>query len=184
MRRTAWARVAMFAVCFWQLSTSAVIGAVPANETPSSQAAGVGNVDPLDAAAEEGDRIWAQSQTRDSNPPRSAWDEDYWRRSWEWHLFSSQVIFWLVVAVVLFGMFISWLQFKHDLQGRKDGERIDEGGYDVSASLQSVNIKSKTIGAVILVASSAFFIMYLVYVYPMREMEGPSIPAAQGNSAS
>ncbi len=83
---------------------------------------------------------------------------------------STKIIFFIVMFIVLFGIFVSWLQFRHDLSSaslRTEGEGA--AAYDVSASLQSVSVRSKTIGAVVLLASTGFLLMYLIFVYPMHE---------------
>ena len=100
------------------------------------------------------------------------WVNDFSQRSWEWHLLTTKIIFFVVMFIVLFGIFVSWLQFRHDLSSvAAPSEGETNPAYDVSASLQSVSVKSKTIGAVVLLASTGFLLMYLIYVYPMHEAD-------------
>ncbi|MEP3756954.1 hypothetical protein [Hyphomonas sp.] len=109
------------------------------------------------------------------------WKQGYYERSWEWHLWTNKIIFWFVLFVVTFSLLIAGAQFVGDLrrgslpetnskdkQGEENG---DSHQYDIQASFESVSIKSKTIGAVILVFSGVFFFLYLVYVYPMDVIE-------------
>jgi hypothetical protein len=102
------------------------------------------------------------------------WQSDFEIRSWEWHLLSTKIIFFVVLVVVGFGIFVSWLQFKNDINPKKLNGDGGSAEYDVSAGIQSVSIKSKTIGAVILVFSGVFFFLYLSIVYPMNNLVAPS----------
>ena len=118
-----------------------------------------------------------------SAPADAVWADDFNRRSFEWHLISSKIIFVLVLGVVVFGLFVSWLQFRNDAEAalrrleKKEGEGPD---YDASFGLQNISIKSKTIGVIILFVSAGFFLMYLMYVYPMREAESGAPPLVTG----
>lgn len=103
-----------------------------------------------------------------------SWRIEFVKRSFEWHLLSTKIIFFFVIFVVVFGVFISWLQFRHDILPSNDDRK--EGGdaspsYDISASAQSISIKSKTIGALILVFSGVFFFLYISIVYPMNAVD-------------
>ena len=105
--------------------------------------------------------------------PNSEWQADFVKRSWEWHLLSTKIIFGVVIAIVAFGMFIAWLQFTREekLYGRRKragNEEEQEGTYDISASMRGFSVKSKTIGAIVLVFSASFFLMYLLEVYPIK----------------
>jgi hypothetical protein len=42
------------------------------------------------------------------------WTEQFIQRSYEWHLFSTRLIFFLVIAIVIFGLYITYLQFNRD----------------------------------------------------------------------
>lgn len=46
------------------------------------------------------------------------WQRDYERRGWEWHLFSTQLLFCIVMGIVAFGLWITYLQFKRDYTGQ------------------------------------------------------------------
>ena len=84
---------------------------------------------------------------------------------------SAVGIFVVVILVVAFGLTVSWLQFRNDLvaKPKENGDAVDNN-YDINASLQSVSVKSKTIGAVVLIFSGIFFFLYLSIVYPMTSL--------------
>ena len=144
----------------------------------------------LSRAAAGADKQFADQQPAVSEAPSAeqeaayrAWKGEFERRSWEWHLLSTKIIFFVVLIVVGFGLVVSWLQFRSDIRPKMSstsaGTTEDAGGaaatYDVSASLQSVSVKSKTIGAVVLIFSGVFFFLYLSIVYPMTSVaEGSS----------
>lgn len=149
---------------------SAAAVAAPADTAAAPVDATAEAENPFAALAEEARVKTAGERVSAPPSPRDAWLQDFERRSWEWHLFSTKLIFFLVVGIVAFGMFIAWLQFRHDTDLQRDRSKGDDADYDMSASLQSVSIKSKTIGAVILLASAGFFLMYLIHVYPMEPL--------------
>jgi hypothetical protein len=105
------------------------------------------------------------------------WQNDFVRRSWEWHLTSTKIIFFIVLLVVSFGLVVSWMQFRIDVRApakEADPKADEQPAYDFSASAQQVSIKSKTIGALILVFSGVFFFLYLSIVYPMSVVDNAS----------
>jgi hypothetical protein len=58
------------------------------------------------------------------------WRKDFNKRSWEWHLLSTKIIFTMVVGTVLFGLFLSYLQFTRE-------ERIQGGRKILAEPAQS-----------------------------------------------
>lgn len=90
------------------------------------------------------------------------------RRVFEWQLWSSKVIFGLVVSLVSVGIFFSWLQFRQGL--RPGPERVAPGETTFEATAQGLKVTSPVLGVVILTISLAFFYLYLVYVYPIEEI--------------
>ncbi|HEY6814152.1 MAG TPA: hypothetical protein VI168_01310 [Croceibacterium sp.] len=135
-----------------------------------------------------------------------AWQVQHYKKAWEWHHFTNQVIFWLVVGIVLFGMFTAWLQFRGDMRrsgARKptalavppgevgsnpaapaddDPEDAADDRIRIIASLSQLEVRSKTIGVIILIASIVFFLLYLKYIYPMHvvDREDERIPFFSG----
>ena len=98
------------------------------------------------------------------------WSADFSRRSWEWHLLSTKIIFVSVILIVLFGVWNSWLQFRVDIAPTSI-ENKGEFTNDVTIEISKISVKSKTIGAIILLFAGAFFYLYISVVYPMTTIE-------------
>lgn len=123
------------------------------------------------------------------------WQRDYERRGWEWHLFSTQLLFCIVMGIVAFGLWITYLQFKRDYTGRdhtKKMQAADTESKQTPAAAESADKKSQPhttanssikigpagmemtsqiVGLLVLALSVAFFYFYVNEVYPMREIE-------------
>ncbi|MBA4851426.1 hypothetical protein [Emticicia sp. BO119] len=95
-------------------------------------------------------------------------------------LFSSQIIFWLVVAIVISGLIMSGLQFYNSFKSVKlHKEEMEEESQDyireiekklhsnLEISLKGMRVKNSIIGILILSISLAFFYLYMVYIYAM-----------------
>ena len=46
-------------------------------------------------------------QDRKDQAAHIRWQRDYERRGWEWHLFSTQLLFCIVMGIVAFGLWIT-----------------------------------------------------------------------------
>ena len=90
-----------------------------------------------------------------------------------WQLFSSRIIFGVVIALVALGVYFSWLQFLAGRQVRVEGEG-DPGDAThpstVKLSTSGIEVSSPVLGVIILAISLAFFYLYLVHVYPINEV--------------
>jgi hypothetical protein len=102
------------------------------------------------------------------------------RKVFDWQHTSSIIIFWVVILIVVIGLFFSGMQFYISLKREK--ERIkkpaetsehQESVTEFEASLQGIKVSSSVIGIIILVISLAFFYLYLVHVYPVSEVKQP-----------
>jgi len=100
-----------------------------------------------------------------------------------WQSVSTKVIFWVVIVVVLTGLYLSWMQFKLALKmpltkttqtkkGQSNkanpSDQIEASTIEVTTS--GVKITSSVIGLIILVLSIVFFFLYLKFVYPIIEV--------------
>lgn len=88
------------------------------------------------------------------------------REVFSWQLFSSKIIFWVVLSLVATGMYFAAVQFQRGL-GRKRAPVNPDDVTEIAASLGGVTVKSPVLGVVILVISLAFFYLYLSFVYPI-----------------
>jgi hypothetical protein len=87
------------------------------------------------------------------------------RDVFSWQLFSSRIIFWVVLSLVAAGMYFAAVQFQRGL-GRRRAVSADDAT-EIAASLGGVKVRSPVLGVVILVISLAFFYLYLRFVYPV-----------------
>jgi len=88
------------------------------------------------------------------------------KRVFEWQLFSSKIIFYVVVFLLIVGLFFSGVQFYAAYKNNFKNEKVTE----LSASATGVKISSSILGVIVLIISLLFFYLYLVYVYPITEI--------------
>ncbi|MGQ2978628.1 MAG: hypothetical protein ACT6Q9_02925 [Polaromonas sp.] len=124
-------------------------------------------------------------------------DHDAWKRgfiesSWMWHLWSTGLLFVLVVGIVCFGLYLTYVQFNRDYsawspppQGSKAevaaaGEAADGGAatarlapaiHSVKINAGGLELTSQVVGLLVLAFSLAFFYFYVHRVYPMQTEE-------------
>jgi hypothetical protein len=128
------------------------------------------------------------------------WKEEFSERSYNWHLFSAKLIFFLVIGIVLFGLYVTYLQFNRDysdwshhpgVAGTPATGASSEGPAkdampprpvsSLKLSAGGLELSSQVIGLIVLALSFAFFYLYLKEVHPMVEVHSdvvPSMPAA------
>jgi hypothetical protein len=110
------------------------------------------------------------------------------KMAFTWQLTSSKIIFWMVMGLVVTGVFFSWLQFRLALKSVPYRKEVDTPGeqsadnkptsYDpnstqLEASLQGVKVSSSVLGVILLVISLMFFYLYLTHVYRLEEISEP-----------
>lgn len=126
------------------------------------------------------------------------WQRDYERRGWEWHLLSTQLLFGVVILIVLFGLYITYVQFRRDYSeweqqpaGGRPGTppgpeteappaataegppppRALAGATTLKLTPAGLEVTSQIVGLIVLALSLAFFFLYVKEVYPIREVE-------------
>ncbi len=87
------------------------------------------------------------------------------QRVFRWQLFSSKVIFVMVIFLVAAGMYFSWLQFRSAMKAGPGTGAVSETTFE--ASTTGLKVSSPVLGVIILAISLAFFYLYLVHVYPI-----------------
>lgn len=87
-------------------------------------------------------------------------------RVFSWQLFSSKVIFFSVLFLLIVGVYFSYLQFRKAMKG----DSSEALSTDLEASTTGFKVSSPVLGVIILVISLIFFYLYLVYIYPIREI--------------
>jgi hypothetical protein len=93
------------------------------------------------------------------------------QRVFWWQHTSGRIIFFVVLGLVVAGVYFAWVQFRHDLL-RSD---TAQGGgaaqeHEVELSTSGLKVSSPVLGVIILALSLAFFYLYLIYVYPIVEI--------------
>ncbi len=123
------------------------------------------------------------------------------QRVFDWQLVSSKIIFWTVIVMVSAGIYFSGVQFHVALRGlrprstaaappdkavatgepggaERTAERtgaVDAGTVTLQTSLEAgtggIKLSSPVLGVIILMISFLFFYMYLIHIYPIREIQ-------------
>ncbi len=93
------------------------------------------------------------------------------QKVFSWQLFSSKVIFFCVVFLVLTGLYFSYLQFQKAMTANKTApsEKINLAS-ELEASPTGIKISSPVLGVIILIISLLFFYLYLIHIYPIKEI--------------
>jgi hypothetical protein len=81
----------------------------------------------------------------------------------DWQSLSTKVIFVVVLLLVLAGIYFAAIQFHA-------GDPAHPEETELSLSLSEVKVRSPVLGVIILTISLAFFYLYLVHVYPIRNV--------------
>jgi len=92
------------------------------------------------------------------------------QRTFAWQLFSSRVIFWAVLALVVSGIYFAAVQFHVGLRRGGSAAQQPSVATLIEASPGGIKVSSPVLGVLILVISLAFFYLYLVFVYPIHEI--------------
>lgn len=87
-----------------------------------------------------------------------------------WQHVSSRIIFAVVLGLVAVGVFFAWIQFRRDLVRPAASAGAEPVVTQLEIGQTGVRVSSPVLGVIILVISLAFFYLYLVYVYPIKEI--------------
>ncbi|NIM17988.1 MAG: hypothetical protein GTO45_38835 [Candidatus Aminicenantes bacterium] len=101
----------------------------------------------------------------------------------DWQHTSSIIIFWVVVIIVFVGLIFSGVQFyismmqekrklKEDKIENSETGKNDLTKTEIEASLKGIKVNSSVLGVIILIISLLFLYLYLVHVYPIKEIGG------------
>ncbi|HJS88044.1 MAG TPA: hypothetical protein VJ779_21540 [Acetobacteraceae bacterium] len=91
--------------------------------------------------------------------------------------YENCVLLIMVVTITISGVVLAGLQLLGSYRLAKDGRAEFGGSGEASVSVHSVAVKSSVVGVVILAISFAFFLVFVVDVYTIRDVGGPA-PAA------
>ena len=87
-----------------------------------------------------------------------------------WQSLSTKIIFFVVLLLVLAGIYFAAIQFHAGLRRRDQADPAKPDETELSLSLSEVKVRSPVLGVIILTISLAFFYLYLVHVYPIRDV--------------
>jgi hypothetical protein len=87
-----------------------------------------------------------------------------------WQSLSTKITFVVVLLLVLAGIYFAAIQFHAGLRRRGQAAPADPEETELSLSLSEVKVRSPVLGVIILTISLAFFYLYLVHVYPIRNV--------------
>jgi hypothetical protein len=116
------------------------------------------------------------------------WQFDFAQRSWSWHFYSTILLFFIVLMIVAFGLYITYLQFKKDYKSKVVGkgaspstdggkpkggtQESDQAAAGASTTMKlsaaGLELSSQIIGLFVLGFSLAFFYLYVKEVYPIQ----------------
>jgi hypothetical protein len=115
---------------------------------------------PPDGSGEAVEELYAQVLMR--NYDHYLWIKDQQQESFDWHLRTSKVIFYVVVGLVVFGVALAGVQFTFALIRKKKQDSTD-----LELTGKGFRIKSSIVGVIILMISLLFYYLFLVHVYPV-----------------
>jgi len=118
------------------------------------------------------------------------WSIGFNKSSFEWHFLSTKIIFFVVIAIVISGLVLTWIQFLRDDHVRIGGREVEKEETKSAAgppaapevvaetsdlstvkiSTSGVEVSSRVLGLLVLAFSLGFFYLYLQFVYPMEEL--------------
>ena len=76
-----------------------------------------------------------------------------------------------MIVLVITGVDFTWLQFKHDIDTKKNGPSAGaEKEHSTELSTSGIIVSSPALGVIILTLLLAFFYLCQVYVYPITEI--------------
>lgn len=141
-----------------------------------------------------------------------SWMLEYRQKAFEAHHVYTIIVFAIVCAMVLLGMYLSYKEFAigaarrqkmierliqrvRRTAGGKPDEAKAAGGQDLSAEEKAepatleigtsgVKVTSQVLGVIVLVVSMGFFYLYLKTVYPIQESNAPSAAATTSAPAA
>lgn len=92
------------------------------------------------------------------------------KKVFSWQLFSSKIIFVVVIILVFAGIYFAAVQFHIGMKQAKEKLQDYNDRTELSASMKGIKVSSPVLGVIILVISLAFFYLYLVYVFPIEDI--------------
>ncbi|MCG8698265.1 MAG: hypothetical protein MI922_09445, partial [Bacteroidales bacterium] len=100
---------------------------------------------------------------------------------YKWQLVSAKIIFVISIIIVLVGLYMSYLHFRISTKvslssddssqvNNKSNNNTSESPTSFQFGKDGIKIQSTVIGLIILVISIVYFLMYLKYIYPIKDI--------------
>lgn len=85
----------------------------------------------------------------------------------EWQMRSTKVLFWVSILVTICGIGFAFWQFVDASTEERSARSVNE--MEVKSQIISLAFKSRSIAALVLFVSIAYFIVYVTLVYPVKD---------------
>ncbi|MBS1718046.1 MAG: hypothetical protein JSS72_09995 [Armatimonadetes bacterium] len=130
---------------------------IPKNSKRNSFHDDLANVDLNAMVAHAG-----QKSALKTAPTLDGWRDEFIHRAYESQLSATNDIFWVVIVALVIGFGSGiWQLFA--------GVKVKGDETEIEVAMQSLKLKTKSLGVVIMFASIAMFFMYLKIVYPIND---------------
>ncbi|GAC1634876.1 MAG: hypothetical protein NVS4B4_15720 [Bradyrhizobium sp.] len=96
----------------------------------------------------------------------------------------GRIILWMVVAITLSGVALAGLQLVAAYRLASAGHGDFASAQEVTLEQNKISLKSSVTGLMILVISFAFFMVYVVWVYTVKELKAPPTASSSESSTS
>lgn len=96
----------------------------------------------------------------------------------------GRIILWMVVAITLSGVALAGLQLVAAYRLASAGHGDFASAQEVTLEQNKISLKSSVTGLMILVISFAFFMVYVAWVYTVKELKAPPTASSSESSTS
>ena len=83
--------------------------------------------------------------------------------------YQGKVVLWMVVAITLSGVALAGLQLVMGYRLIQAGYRLESGDSEVTLERNKIAVRSSVTGLLILTVSFAFFLVYVLWIYTIKE---------------
>ena len=91
------------------------------------------------------------------------------QRAFSWHARSTKIVFYVFVLFSVSGMTFSFWQFVASTREARRALELEETQLEMKTQLLSLALKSRSMAAVVLVISVAYFLVYALFIYPLND---------------
>ena len=95
--------------------------------------------------------------------------------------FENKILMWMVVIITLSGVVLAGLQLLASYKLASAGRGVLAEGGEASLKSDSIVIRSSVVGVVVLGISFAFFLVFVLFVYTLKDLPSSGAATAQSN---